>query len=169
MISWVYLNVLHLFSEQFGDFGMKLIVKNKKAFFNYEIFDTYEAGIVLTGGEVKSIRAGHISLDESFANVHQGEVFLVNCHIAPYSHEYEKKDSSRRSRKLLLHKREIDKIMGDVSRKGYTLVPLRMYFSRGNIKVEIGMGKHKKAAGKKRELKERDIKRETEREIKGTR
>ncbi len=148
---------------------MKLIVKNKKAYFNYEIFDTYEAGIVLTGGEVKSIRAGHISLDESFANIHQGEAFLVNCYISPYSHSHEKKDITRRSRKLLLHKREIDKIMGEISRKGYTLVPTKMYFSRGNIKVELGLGKHKKAIGKKRELKERDIKRETEREIKGIR
>ena len=148
---------------------MKLIVKNKKAFFNYDIESTYEAGIVLTGGEVKSIRAGHISLDESFANIHEGEAFLVNCYIAPYSHAHEKGDSPRRSRKLLLHKRELDKIVGDISRKGYTMVPIKMYFSRGNVKVELGLGKHKKAAGKKRELKERDIKRETEREIKGAR
>ncbi len=144
---------------------MKLISKNKKAFFNYEIIDTYEAGIVLTGSEVKSIRAGQVSLDESFATIHQGEIVLVNCHISAYAPG--DKTDTRRTRKLLLHKQEITKLIGDVSRKGLTIVPLKIFISgKGIVKIDIGVARHKKAASKKRELKERDIKRETAREMK---
>lgn len=148
---------------------MKIITKNKKAFYDYEIKDRYEAGIVLTGDEVKSIRAGSVSLSDSFATFHDDELFLINCYIAPYSHAYSRAEKeSRKSRKLLLHKREVNKLIGDVSKKGETIVPLKMYFNpRGFIKIEIATAKHKKAIGKKRVLKERDIKRETEREIKG--
>lgn len=148
---------------------MKLITQNKKAFFNYDILDRIEAGIVLTGDEVKSLRAGHVSLVGSFATIHEGELFLINCHITPYSKAFLKReDQATRSRKLLLHKRELDRLIGDISKKGITVVPLRMYVNdRGVIKVELGIGKHKKAAGKKQALKERDIKRQTEREIKG--
>lgn len=148
---------------------MKIIATNKKAFHDYEIKDRYEAGIVLIGDEVKSIRAGSISLADSFATFHDNELFLINCHIPTYSHSYSKVErNSRKSRKLLLRKREINKLIGDVSKKGVTIVPLKMYFnSKGYIKVEIATAKHKNVASKKRELKERDIKRETEREIKG--
>ena len=146
---------------------MKLITKNKRAFHEYDIGDTYEAGVVLNGDEGKSIRKGTVSLGDSYAVVKKGEIFLLNCHIAPYSHAYFKEDESRRSRKLLLKKREVDKLIGDVSRKGHTLVPLKMYFnSRGFVKIEIATAKHKKAIGKKQALKEKDIKRETEREMK---
>jgi len=146
---------------------MKLIAKNKKAFFDYEILETIEAGLVLNGDEVKSIRAGNISLVDAFATVHKGEINLINCYIAPYSHAYAKKDESRRSRKLLLHRKQINKLIGDISRKGLTIVPLKLYLSgRGYVKVELGVAKHKKKAGKKRELRERDIKREAAREIK---
>ena len=146
---------------------MKIITKNKRAFFDYEIKDTYEAGIVLTGDEVKSLRAGNVSLNDAFANVHSGELNLVNCYIAPYSHSYVKGDDTRRTRKLLVHRREINKLVGDISRKGLTMVPLKIYFnSRGYIKIELGLAKHKKAVGKKRELRERDLKREASREIK---
>jgi len=146
---------------------MKLITKNKKAFFDYEISDTFEAGIMLTGDEVKSIRAGNVNLADTFATVYKGEIMLTNCYIGPYAHAYTKADTSRRPRKLLLHKKEINKIIGLVSKKGYTLVVTKMYFnSRSLIKVIIGLAKHKKARDKKKELRERDIKRETDREIK---
>lgn len=146
---------------------MKIIAKNKRAFFDYEIKYTVEAGIALTGDEVKSLRQGNVSLVDSFATVHDGEINLINCYIAPYSHAYNKEDTTRRSRKLLLHRREIDKLIGDISRKGLTLIPLKLYFSKkGLVKVELGVAKHKKKVSKKRELKEKDIKRETEREMK---
>ena len=147
---------------------MKIITTNKKAFHDYEIKDKFETGIVLTGDEVKAIRQKNISLNEAFATLHKGEVNLINCHIAAYYHAYSKEDKTRRTRKLLLHKREIHKLIGDISRKGLTLVPLKMYFNeRGYIKVEIGLAKHKKAAGKKRELRDQDIKRQAEREVRG--
>ena len=147
---------------------MKIIAKNKKAYHNYEILDTIEAGLVLFGDEVKSLRSGKISIDESFAVLQKGEVSLLNCYIAPYDHAYSKDDdTSRRSRKLLLSRREINKLAGDISRKGLTLVPLKIYFTgRGYAKIEIGIAKHKKSHSKKKELKERDIKREAQRDIK---
>lgn len=149
---------------------MKVITQNKKAYHDYEVLDVMEAGIVLTGDEVKSIRAGHINLTGAFATVHDGELFLINCHVTPYSHAYQKtEEAARRSRKLLLHKRQLDKIIGDIARKGITIVPLKMFFNnKGIVKVDIGLCKHKKAHQRKEEIKERDIKRETRRELKGT-
>jgi SsrA-binding protein len=145
---------------------MKIITINKRARHDYEIQDTLEAGIVLTGDEVKSIRQGSISLADSYATIHEGQVQLLNCYVAPYVHAYQKKDP-RRSRRLLLHRREINKLVGAVSRKGLTLIPLKVYLSeRGYVKVTIGLAKHKKARDKKRELRERDIKREAARETK---
>lgn len=146
---------------------MKIITKNKKAYHDYEIKETIEAGMVLTGDEVKSIRAGHVSLGESFAHIRDGSLLLINCYIAPYSHAYGKhKDTSRRNRVLLIHKRERNKLVGTIARKGLTLIPLKIYFNaRGYIKIELGLAKHKAARSKKKELRERDIKRQTEREI----
>ena len=147
---------------------MKIITKNKHAYHDYEILDTYEAGIVLTGDEVKSIRRGHASINDAFATVQQNELILINCNISAYSHAYVKGDFSRRSRKLLLHKKEINKLIGEISRKGLTLIPLKMYFNnKGFIKVEIGVAKHKKKIDKKRDIKERDLTREASREIRG--
>lgn len=146
---------------------MKIIAKNKRAFHDYEIKETFEAGIVLTGDEVKSLRAGNITLVDSYATLYKGEIMLLNCYIAPYAHAYKKEDSSRRSRKLLLHRKEIEKLSGAISRKGLTIVPLKIYFTgRGFVKVELGLAKHKKKVDKKRELREKDIKREAAREIK---
>lgn len=147
---------------------MKQIARNKKAFFEYEILDTLEAGLVLTGDEVKSLRAGQVSLIGAFATVKQGELFLINCNIALYAQAYSKdKDIALRSRKLLLNKRELNKIIGDVSKKGITIVPLQLYFNKRNIaKVELGLCKPKKAAGKKQAIKERDIERQTRHEVK---
>lgn len=148
---------------------MKIVAQNKKALFDYQVLGTIEAGIVLTGDEVKSLRAGNANLSGAFVVPRDGELFLINCHISPYSHAYQKKkdDEGLRNRKLLLHKKEIDKMIGDVSRKGITLIPLKLYFAKGRVKVEVGLCKHKKAHQKKELLRERDIQRETRRELKG--
>src|SRR5437588_732554 len=106
---------------------MKIIAVNKKAYHDYEILDAIEAGIVLIGDEVKSIRNKGVQINDAFATVHKGEINLVNCFIAPYSHAYSKKDTSRQTRKLLLHRKEIARLIGDVSRKGLTLLPLKLY------------------------------------------
>ena len=147
---------------------MKILGQNRKALFDYEILDKLEAGIVLTGDEVKAIKAGHVSLIGSFATIHNGELYLLNCKVTPYSHAAEKKeDESTRSRKLLVHRKELSRLVGTISRKGVTLIPLKIYLNERNlIKVELGLGKHKKAAGKKDAIRERDIKRETQRELK---
>jgi SsrA-binding protein len=147
---------------------MKLVVQNKKALFDYDILDRLEAGIVLTGDEVKSLRAGKASLTGSFATVHQGELYLINCNITPYAQAYTKQseEQATRRRKLLLHRKELSRLIGDISQKGVTVIPLKIYFNDRNIaKVELGIAKHRKAAGKKQLLKERDIERETRREV----
>lgn len=148
---------------------MKLITQNKKAFFDYDILEKIEAGLVLTGDEVKSIRAGHVTLVGAFATVHDGEINLINCNISPYSHAYTKTDElARRTRKLLLHKREIRRLIGDLSKRGITIVPTKLYFNgKGKVKVELGIAKHKKAHAQKEAIKERDISRETRRELRG--
>lgn len=150
---------------------MKIITQNKKAFFDYEIFERLEAGIVLNGNEVKSIRMGHISLLGAFAHIKDGELYLVNASITPYSKAYQKKDEeAARSRKLLVHKKELNRLIGDISRKGITVMPLKVYLNdKGLIKIELGICKHKKSTEKKQALKERDIKRETSRELKNIR
>jgi len=147
---------------------MKTVAQNKKAYHDYEVIETIEAGIVLSGDEVKSLRAGNVSLIGAFATVHKGEIYLINCRISPYGQAYLKQEElATRRRKLLFHRRELHKLIGLVSQRGVTLVPLRIYFNKRNIaKVAIGLCRHKKAPSKKRELKERDIRRETGRELK---
>jgi SsrA-binding protein len=147
---------------------MKVLAQNKKAFHDYDILEKIEAGIVLTGDEVKSLRAGNVSLVGAFANIRNGEMMLVNCRIAPYERAYLKdEEAAMRSRVLLLHKRQILKLIGEIAQKGVTVVPLMFYLSDKNkIKVQLGIAKHKKAPSKKKELKERDIKRETSRAMK---
>lgn len=148
---------------------MKIIAVNKKALFDYEIQETIEAGIVLCGDEVKSIRQGKVSLIGAFATIHAGELYLINCNITVYSHAYQKSEElARQRRKLLLHKKQIMRLIGDMSCKGIILIPLKLYFTEKNkVKVQIGLGKHKKMSQKKEILKERDIKRETLRSLKG--
>lgn len=143
-----------------------MIEKNKKAFFDYEIEEKYEAGIVLKGWEVKSIRGGDVSLKESFCFVSKGEIFLKNAHIAPYKMgvSYEKQEE-RQDRKLLLNKREINKLIGKTKEKGLTIVPLSLYLKKGKIKLEIALAKGKKLYDKKQSLKEKDLKREAERDM----
>lgn len=141
---------------------MKIITTNKRAYFDYEITDTVEAGIVLRGDEVKSIRNKGISINDAFATVHRGSIQLLNCYIAPYSHAYDKKDTTRQTRQLLLHKKEVNKLIGILAKKGLTLIPLKLYFNdRGYVKLELGLAKSKKLYDKKQSIKERDIKRET--------
>lgn len=130
---------------------MKVIIQNKKALFDYEILYTVEAGIVLTGDEVKSLRAHRGSLNGSFATVKGTELFLLNCNIPVYSHAYQKdEDVATRTRKLLLNRGELNKLIGEVSKKGMTILPLKIYFNaKSLIKVELGVGRHRKAHGKK--------------------
>lgn len=146
---------------------MKLIAVNKSASFEYFIHDKYEAGIVLEGSEVKSLRAGKASLGECFCEIRRGEIYLKNMHIALYdkSGAFSTKDS-RKDRKLLLHKQEIAKIAGKVNEAGFTLVPLKIYFKDALIKVEVALCKGKHTYDKKRALADRDIRRDTERSIK---
>lgn len=146
---------------------MKIIAVNKSASFEYFIEDKYEAGIVLEGAEVKSLRQGRASLNEAFCELRGGEVFLKNMHIALYdkSGAFSTKDS-RKDRKLLLHKEEIHKIVGRVNERGYTLVPLKIYFKDALVKVEVALCKGKHVYDKKRALAERDQKRAADRAVK---
>jgi SsrA-binding protein len=145
----------------------KIIVKNKKAFFNYELLETFEAGISLLGSEVKSIREGRISLKESYAEVKDGEVFLLHCHISPYEAANRFNHDPRRERKLLLHSREIKRLAGKIKEKGLTLVPIKVLINaKGKVKVEIALAKGKRTYQKKEVIKERDIQREVRAELK---
>jgi len=146
---------------------MRIIAKNKKAFFNYEILEKYEAGISLLGSEVKSIREGRISLKESYAEIKRGEIFLINCHINPYEAANRFNHDPLRERKLLLHRREIKRLTGKVKEKGLTLIPTKVFISnQGNVKVEISLGKGKKAYQKREAIRERDRDREMRAELK---
>ena len=146
---------------------MKIISVNKSASFEYFIEDRYEAGVVLEGSEVKSLRKNNCNLSDSFCFIRNGEVLLKNMHIAVYdkSGAFNTRES-RRDRKLLLHKDEIAKISGKVNEKGYTLVPLKIYFSQALVKVEVGLCRGKHTFDKKKSLQENDLVREKERQIK---
>tara|TARA_B100000949_G_C14056873_1_gene355991 strand:+ start:185 stop:655 length:471 start_codon:yes stop_codon:yes gene_type:complete len=138
-----------------------LIADNRKARHNYHIFDTYEAGIVLLGTEVKSIREGRVNLKDSYGRVENGEVFLHNLHVSPYSHRGYAEHEPLRRRKLLLTHEEIRKLTGKTLERGFTLVPVRMYFKKGLVKVIIGLAKGKKTYDKRETIKQRQIDRET--------
>jgi SsrA-binding protein len=147
--------------------GMKIISTNKKAYFNYEILETYEAGISLVGSEVKSIREGRISLKESYAEIKDGEVFLVNCNISPYEPANRFNHEPRRERKLLLHRSEIKRLIGKILEKGLTLVPTKVLINdKGKVKIEISLAKGKRAYQKREIIKERDREREMRAEMK---
>jgi SsrA-binding protein len=143
----------------------KAIASNRKAFFNYEVFERAEAGVALRGSEVKSIREGGLNFKDSFVEFRGGELFLVGCRIGPYSHGNIQNHDEERTRKLLLHKREILKLGGKATERGYTIVPLRAYFKNGKVKVEIGLARGKKAHDKRETLKRKDIERETRQAI----
>lgn len=149
--------------------GIKIIAVNKKASFEYFIIEKYEAGIVLEGSEVKSVKAGNVSLNDSFCHIEDGGIALKNCYIAPYQNVGAFAPEPRRSRKLLLHKLEIARLIGKMREKGLTLVPLKIYFKSRFVKIELGLCKGKKSYDKKQTLKERDITRLAERELKNMR
>lgn len=145
----------------------KVVATNRKAFHDYFIEDKFEAGIVLQGTEVKSLREGRVNLQDSYASVRDGEVFLHNCHVSPYSHGNIMNHDPTRVRKLLLHKTEINKLHGRTQQKGLTLIPLRVYFSkRGHAKVELGLAKGKKLYDRRETIKSREAGREVQRAIK---
>jgi SsrA-binding protein len=143
--------------------GRKVIASNRRARHDYEILDTYEAGIVLTGTEVKSLRAGHASLTDAFASVDDGEVWLRNLHIPEYTQGSWTNHEPRRTRKLLLHRKEILRLIGKTRESGLALVPLSMYFSDGKVKVEIALGRGKRSYDKRADLAKRDANREVAR------
>ncbi len=143
------------------DSGEKVIATNKKAFHDYFLLDRLEAGIALMGTEVKSSREGRVNLKDSYALVKGGEAFLLNCHISPYSHGNRENHDPLRMRKLLLHHKEIRKLIGKTQEKGLTIVPLRMYLKRGRIKLELAVARGKKLYDKRETERRKEIDRET--------
>jgi SsrA-binding protein len=141
------------------------IAKNRRARHDYSILDTYEAGIVLTGSEVKSLRDGKANLSDAYGHVRNGEIFLLNLHISPYERASYNNHEPTRTRKLLLHKREIRRLIGAVERQGLTLIPLELYFKRGVAKVAMALGKGKKLHDKRDAERERDATREIARAV----
>lgn len=142
--------------------GIKTVATNKKARHDFFIEETYETGIALSGTEVKSVRAGKVNLRDSYAQVKDGELFLHNVHISPYEQGNIFNKDPLRSRKLLMHKAEIQKLMGLATLKGYALVPLSFYLKNGKVKVQLGLARGKKLYDKRQDLKERAVRRETE-------
>ena len=140
--------------------AQKLIADNRKAFHDYHVLDTWEAGVALLGTEVKAIREGRVNLRDSFARLENGEVFVYNVHISPYSHRGYADHEPTRKRKLLLHRQEIRKLIGKTVERGLTLVPLRLYFKGGKVKVAISLAKGKQAHDKRHTEKDRDWQRE---------
>ena len=145
------------------------IVENRKAFHDYHILETLEAGVALLGTEVKAIREGRVNLRDSYASVDRGEVFLHNVNISPYSHRGYADHEPLRKRKLLLHRREILKLTGKTVEKGMTLVPLRLYFKNGRVKVAVGLARGKKDYDKREAIKQRETERETRAAVKARR
>ncbi len=145
--------------------GQNLVASNRKARHDYHIEDVYEAGLVLSGTEVKSLRAGRASLIDGFASIERGEAWLENVHIPEFEQGSWTNHTTRRKRKLLLNRKEIAKLAGKVSESGYTLVPLSLYFKDGYAKVELGLAKGKKAYDKRQSLKERDAQREVHKAV----
>ncbi len=146
--------------------AMKLVANNKKAYHDYFIEEKLECGIALHGTEVKSLRMGKCSIKEAFIRIENGEVFVYGMHISPYEKGNIFNKDPLRVRKLLLHKQEINKLLGKIKEKGYTLVPLQVYFSNGRAKIEIGLAKGKKLYDKRADIAKKDARRETEREFK---
>ena len=148
-----------------SDSGVVVVAHNRKARFNFQIGETFEAGIALTGTEVKALRDGKAQIKDGYASVRDGEVWLYNVHIPPYGPASRENHEPERPRKLLMHKREIDRLIGKTREKGLTLVPTRLYFSGGRAKVEIALARGKDVGDKRQAIKEREMKREMERAI----
>ena len=144
----------------------RVIAENRKARHDYHVLDTWEAGVALLGTEVKAIREGRVNLRDSYARVENGEIWLMNVHISPYSHRGYAEHAEKRQRKLLLHRHEIRKLVGQTAEKGLTLVPLEMYFTKGRVKVVIALAKGKQAHDKRETLRMREVDRETRAAVK---
>lgn len=143
--------------------GSKLIAENRRARYDYELLDRYEAGVALTGTEVKSLREGRVQLGQAYADVRDGEIWLVGASIAEYAQGNISNHDPDRDRKLLLHRREIDSLSGKVREKGLTLVPTRLYFKDGRVKVELALARGRERIDKRRAIADRDAKRQMER------
>jgi len=142
----------------------KVIATNRKAFHNFSILETYEAGLVLRGTEVKSLREAQVNFKDCYATIDNNEAWLIGCYISPYHHGSDSNHEPDRKRKLLLHKREIARLLGKVAERGLTLVPLRLYFKDGRAKIELGLARGKKLHDKRATLRERESRREMEKE-----
>jgi SsrA-binding protein len=147
----------------------RVVAENRKARHDYHVLDTWEVGVVLVGTEVKAIREGRVNLRDSYARVENGEVWLLNVHISPYSHRGYAQHAELRQRKLLLHRHEIRKLVGRTAEKGLTLVPLELYFNRGRVKVLLALAKGKQAHDKRETIRRREVERETRAAIKARR
>ncbi|MCP4292305.1 MAG: SsrA-binding protein SmpB [bacterium] len=145
--------------------GIKIISKNRKAFHNFEILDTWEAGLVLMGTEVKSLRNGRVNLGDSYGEIRKGEGYVVSMHIGPYEMGNRENHEPYRTRKLLLNKRELRKIRPKLEEQGLTLVPLKIYFKKGLVKLELGLGRGKKLHDKRDSKAKKDVKRRMDREL----
>ena len=146
--------------------AQRMVADNRKAFFDYHVLETIEAGVALLGTEIKAIREGRVNLRDAYARLDNGEIWLLNVHISPYSHTGYAHHEERRQRKLLLHKHEIMKLAGRVQEKGLTLVPLQLYFKGGRLKVALGLVKGKQAPDKRETIRRREVDRETRAAVK---
>jgi SsrA-binding protein len=151
------------------ELARRVIAENRKARHDYHVLDTFESGVALLGTEVKAIREGRINLRDSFARVENGEVWMLNVHISPYSHRGYASHSEMRQRKLLLHRHEIRRLVGQTKEKGLTLVPLEMYFKNGRVKVLLALARGKQAHDKRETIRRREVERETRAAVKARR
>src|SRR6266581_8780871 len=147
----------------------RTVATNRRARHDYEILETVEAGLVLRGTEVKSLRGSHVTFKDAFATIRNNEAWLVGCHINPYSHGTDANHEPERDRKLLLHRKEISRLTGKVAERGLTLIPMRLYFKSGRAKLEIGLARGKKLHDKRSALREREVRREMDRAARGAR
>ena len=147
--------------------GRQVVARNRRARHDYEILDTFEAGIALLGPEVKSVRAGKVTLTDAYATLRRGEVYLVSAHISPYAQAARENSDPRRERKLLLHRAEISRLAGKLRERGFTLIPLEVYFKNGRAKVELGLARGKRQYDKRQALRKREQDREVRRAIRG--
>ncbi len=152
-----------------GGEGRKVIATNRKALFEYHLEERYEAGLVLTGTEIKSIREHRVSLNEAYIQPRDGELWLINAHIAPYGPAHRRNHDPRRPRKLLMHRKEINRLIGRVEERGYTIIPVQLYLVRGLAKLEIALARGKRKYDKRRDIAKRDSQREIERALKDRR
>src|SRR5438093_13250074 len=153
-------------SQEDGD---RTVASNRRARHEYEILETVEAGLVLRGTEVKALRTGLVNFKDAYATVRNDEVWLLGCHISPYSHGTDANHEPERDRKLLMHRREISRLTGKVAERGLTLIPLRLYFKSGRAKLEIGLARGKKLHDKRSALREKETRRELEKAVRETR